>query len=100
MSLWKPTYQLRINGQNLYPGSGIEGKNRRLAVTTESYSGLNIVPGQNSCGFPGFNDVVEDAAHSRWQTTNWQQYEPFPRVGADTTDRAAMLGSSDHKSEL
>jgi len=50
VSLCRPIIQLRVNGQNIYPGQGVEGKNRRLALLNDTYGNFNVLAGFNKYG--------------------------------------------------
>lgn len=50
VSLFRPVFQLRVNGQNILPGVGLEGKNRRLALLTDTYGTFNVTSGMNKYG--------------------------------------------------
>jgi hypothetical protein len=50
VSLYRPIFQFRVNGQNIYPGQGVEGKNRRLALLNDTYGNLNVTAGFNKYG--------------------------------------------------
>lgn len=50
VSLCRPIFQVRVNGQNVYPGQGIEGKNRRMALLNDTYGNFNVLAGFNKYG--------------------------------------------------
>jgi len=59
---WDETLQCRINGVNKLAGSGVTGKNRRLAMLTDTYGDVNLIPGQQLTGTPAFGDYVDGGA--------------------------------------
>jgi len=45
-AFFKEVLQCRINGVNKIAGAGVEGKNRRLAMLTDTFGDINIIQGQ------------------------------------------------------
>ena len=45
-ALWNESLQVRVNGVNKLAGAGLVGKNRRLAMLTDTFGDVNIIPGQ------------------------------------------------------
>lgn len=50
VSLCRPEFQIRLNGKNMLPGEGAQGKNRRLAMLTDTYGSFNVIPIFNMYG--------------------------------------------------
>ncbi len=50
VSLCRPEIQIRLNGKNMLPGEGAQGKNRRLAMLSDTYGTMNVLPIFNSYG--------------------------------------------------
>ena len=60
-SLYRPSFNVRVNGANKIPREGLIGKNRRLAVCTDTLGNWNVPFYQvyNSVTFPGNGLVAE-----------------------------------------
>jgi len=50
VSLFRPEFQVRLNGKNMLPGEGAQGKNRRLAMLTDTYGTMNLIPSMTKYG--------------------------------------------------
>jgi len=51
--------QLRVNGQNLFPGSGVQGANRRLGKLTDAYGPIDCTVLGNQAGFINTNNISD-----------------------------------------
>ena len=61
-ALWNETLQVRVNGVNKLAGSGVEGKNRRLAMVTDAFGDINLIPGQQLTGSGLWANYVDGTA--------------------------------------
>ena len=59
---WKENLQIRVNGVNKLAGDGLSGKNRRLAMLTDTWGDVNIINGQQFTATADFNNYVAGAA--------------------------------------
>lgn len=63
-SMWRSSFQLRVNGANILPGTALEGSdtacvsNRRLALLTDTWGAQNIVQGFQYTGFEKQSDYI------------------------------------------
>jgi len=55
---WKEELQIRVNGVNKLAGNGLSGKNRRLAMLTDTWGDVNIISGQQFANTDDFNNYV------------------------------------------
>jgi hypothetical protein len=60
-ALFDESTQIRINGVNKIAGNGVEGKNRRLAMTTDTFGDVNMFAGQQFVNLDDFNNNVAGA---------------------------------------
>ena len=60
-ALFRESLNVRINGVNKLAGNGVEGKNRRLAMLTDTFGDVNIIQGQQYCATQDFNNYVAGA---------------------------------------
>lgn len=56
-----PVIQWRVNGANKYPGIGLEGHNRALALIVDHVGDSSFVPGGNQIGVVGNANVYNDS---------------------------------------
>ena len=65
---WKSNVQLRVNGANKLPASGIGSSadgsvgNRRLAKLVDTWGDFNIIPGQQFTQFPGSANYIANGS--------------------------------------
>lgn len=67
-ALWNETLQIRVNGVNKLAGSGVEGKNRRLAMVTDAFGDINLIPGQQLTGSELWANYVDGTADGLIET--------------------------------
>lgn len=60
-ALFRESLQIRINGVNKLAGSGVEGKNQRLGMTSDAFGDLNLFNGQQFTQTSKFNNYVAGA---------------------------------------
>jgi hypothetical protein len=60
-ALFREALNIRINGVNKLAGDGVTGKNRRLAMLTDTFGDVNIIQGQQYCATQDFNNYVSGA---------------------------------------
>ena len=58
---FREALNVRINGVNKLAGDGVTGKNRRLAMLTDTFGDVNIIQGQQYCATQDFNNYVAGA---------------------------------------
>ena len=58
---FREALNVRINGVNKLAGDGVTGKNRRLAMLTDTFGDVNIIQGQQYCATQDFNKYVAGA---------------------------------------
>jgi len=58
VSLCRPEFQIRLNGKNMLPGEGAQGKNRRLAMLTDTYGTMNALQIWNKYGVYSHTNLV------------------------------------------
>jgi hypothetical protein len=58
---FREALNVRVNGVNKLAGDGVTGKNRRLAMLTDTYGDVNIIQGQQYCATADFNNYVAGA---------------------------------------
>lgn len=56
---FNPVIQWRVNGQNKYPGIGLQGHNRALAMLVDHVGDSSFVPGGNTIGVVGNANVYD-----------------------------------------
>ena len=59
-NLYKETLQIRVNGRNLFPRSGLVGDNERLASLTDNFGPMLSYPSSNSQGVDATNLVTRN----------------------------------------
>lgn len=59
---WDETLQVRVNGVNKLAGAGVVGKNRRLAMVTDCFGDIDLIPGQQLTETQGFGTYVDGGA--------------------------------------